>query len=156
MVESSKAKVEQSDEQREGIIRRMREIMELRKWTGREWARRAGLAENNHVNLILGRESVPNLLTAAALAEAAGVRIEWLASGEEPMFAGPGDIGTDARYPSRACAIGAARLVGISPEVIERVQKRNDLTSDPGSLFWLALLQAEEQALGNREPVDNE
>ena len=82
------------------------------------------------------RESMESR-TLAALASAAHVSLEWLATGSF----GPG-IGEDAKYPSRPRALAAAYLVGYSEATIAAVAGLNTPESDPGVDYWMTLLRA--------------
>ena len=77
--------------------------------------------------------------TLAALARAADVSFEWLATGSY----GP-SVPDDARYPSRARAVAAAHIVGYSEAAITAVRGVIDLPADPGVDYWLTLLRAKE------------
>jgi len=77
--------------------------------------------------------------TLAALARAAKVSFEWLATGNY----GP-TIPEDPLYPSRSRAIAAAHIVGYSEAAITAVRVVTDLAADPGVDYWLTLLRAKE------------
>lgn len=62
---------------------RIREILAENQWPARELGRRAGLAET-HISAMLKPDYDPRLSTLAAVADAAGVTLQWLASGALP------------------------------------------------------------------------
>lgn len=65
------------------ISDRIRAILEKHGWSQRELAKRAQLQSNSHINVLLRRngEGV-SVGTMRKIADAAGVRLEWLMSGE--------------------------------------------------------------------------
>jgi len=109
-------------------------------WSGREWARKAQLKEENHVNLIIQRlrenpEATIDAATLVALADAADVSLDWFARG---IGSPQGHrIEPDAEFPSRSLALAAARLIGIDRGVLDEVKKMAGLKTDPGAHFWL-------------------
>lgn len=133
------------------LLERMREVMRMRQWSEREWARRAGLKEEANVNQIMralrkdaDAEKIAG--TAAvwvALARAAGVSLDWLLTGRGSPHSFTVDVHDDPRYPSRARVIGVAHLLGFSEAAISALLDHTP-ERDPGPDYWLRLLQAEQ------------
>ena len=137
------------------LLKRMREVLSERGWDESEWAIEAGLRERTHVSTILRRleakpESSVDMKTLIALADAAGVTLDWLATGREPKYRAVSE--KDPRYPSRGQAIAAARLIGIPEHVIAAVANVDDLSQDPGAAYWLQrlMLAAQEPGTGSK------
>jgi hypothetical protein len=118
----------------------MDQVLEWTGWSGREWARRAKLKEENHVNLIMQRlrddaKATVDAKTLIALADAADVSLDWFARG---IGSPQGHkIEPDGKYPSRSLALAAARLIGVDRGILDEVRKMADLAADPGAHFWL-------------------
>lgn len=133
------------------LLQRMREVMADTGWSAREWARRAGLPEESHVNTIMRRlrakggddPKAMDLVTATKLAQAANVSLDWLALGRGTKGGGWSPIQPDPAYPSRAVAVVAARLAGWPRDGIDRVLRMNAFAADPGLEVWMGLLRAE-------------
>lgn len=99
-------------------------LLVTRAGTARELARRAGLGET-HVSLAIKRAEEKEsgakqrgevgLSTAAALARAGEVRLEWLATGEEPMERGEASQATSPVDRARL----AAKALEYAPAAIE-------------------------------------
>jgi hypothetical protein len=142
----------------ETVIDRMKIVMNLRGWSEREWARRAGLKEESNVNKIITRmASDPTRLagdidTFAKLARAAKVSLDWLALGTGNPVA---DAMTfdDGKYPTRSRVALAAFLMGFPRTAIEAVLARDDLDVDPGWEYWLRLLQLKQAELAAAAPA---
>lgn len=119
----------------------MREILRETGWSQREWARRAGISET-HPRLILQRlEADPDKPTVEVwaivqLADAAGVRLDWLLRGVGPKRADV-DVEQDPLYPSRAAAIAACYALGLPEATIARIRAISGLPADPGERFWI-------------------
>lgn len=133
------------------LLERMQEVMRVRKWSEREWARRAGLKEEANVNQIvraLKKDPDPEKVAGSAdlfvkLARAANVSLDWLLGGRGSPYSFTVDVHDDPRYPSRARVIGVAHLLGFSEAAIRAVSEHAP-DRDPGADYWLRILQAEQ------------
>ena len=128
---------------------RLRWVMGQRGWTMSGWCIAAGLSERTTLDKYFRRikkrpDASMTIAVLVPLAKAAGVSVDWLATGEGTPVPTPTQE-PDARYPTRAQAIQAARVFLYEPEAIERVRLRDDFTRDPGLDYWLALLRAENE-----------
>lgn len=126
-----------------GLLERLQEVLDDTGWTAKEWAVRANLAEPTHLYTSLRRlKAKPDhqldVTTLAALADAAGVTLDWLALGRLPKLSARG--APDPKYPSRSQAIAAARFMGIPEAAIARVATVDDLPLDPGTENWMQRL----------------
>lgn len=133
---------------RVSLLERLEAVLDEREWSAAEWSRRAGLKEPTHLSTFMGRlrkdpEATIDLLTAARLAAAADVSLDWLALGRGSQSGGFVKVEPDPVYPSRAAAIAGAIIVGYRPEAIARVKQVSHFAADPGVEAWLALLRAE-------------
>lgn len=68
----------------EGLVDRIREVMELRGWTAYEFAHRAQLSDSILSNWLRRGVKRPDIEALNKLAAAAGVRVEWLRDGTGP------------------------------------------------------------------------
>lgn len=68
----------------DGLLTRLREVLELRGWTPYELAIRAGVGESIVSNWLRRGVKRPDPETVRKLAATAGVRLEWLRDGEGP------------------------------------------------------------------------
>lgn len=131
---------------------RFRQIMDWTGWSAREWARRAGLREESHVNRLISRlenepDAAVNVDTLARLADAAKVSLDWLWLGRGL----PGAIvegSDDPRYVSRGKIISALWLMGYPPEVGESLLTENGFVDDPGVEYWLDRARTEARRIG--------
>jgi len=127
-----------------GLLERLEEVMEETGWKAREWAKRANLPEATHLYTTLRRlrenpQAKLDVPTLAALADAAGVTLDWLALGKPPKRSAAGK--PDPLYPSRAAAVAAAQFLGSVPEeAIAAVQSVDHLPEDPGPDYWMQRL----------------
>jgi transcriptional regulator with XRE-family HTH domain len=129
---------------------RLSQAMETRGLTGGELGRRAGFSAQ-YINSLRSKERGARLPldTARRLAQALGVAVEWLTSGQGPrerlsdtypiyVEGAPESAPLTDRYPSRAEAIA---LLGtrVEPEVIAalRTTVPDDPAADPGRNFWI-------------------
>jgi hypothetical protein len=119
------------------LAERLERVMSMRGLNPSSWASAAGLPRATVRLAIRGDRESMESRTLAALAAAADVSFEWLATGSFGA-----DIPEDAQYPSRPRALAAARLVGYSQATIAAVASVNDLERDPGVDYWLTLLRA--------------
>ncbi len=132
------------------LLERMKEVLANNRWTGREWARRAELGEENHVNLLMralrnGRERPGDMETWAKLASSAGVSLDWLVLGRGTPHAMQVEIIEDGRYPSRPRVLAVAHWIGFPDAAIRAVSRHiPDGDDDPGPDYWLRLLQTEQ------------
>lgn len=85
----------------DGLVTRLREVMEARGWTPYELAHRAGLSDSHVTNWLRRGVKRPDPEAVRKLAAAAGVRVEWLRDGK-----GPRDLAAfdDARGPEHMSA----------------------------------------------------
>lgn len=141
------------------MLDRMETVLTTRRWSKRKWAELAGLAEPGHVGGLMRRmKKDPHRLagdisTYAKLAEAAGVSLDWLVLGRGLPEGLATLVQEDARYPSRARVIVAARLIGrYSDEVIDAVLAHNDPAVDPGVDYWMSLLDLKRAELPAPRP----
>jgi transcriptional regulator with XRE-family HTH domain len=65
----------------DGLVDRIREVMELRGWTAYEFAHRAQLSDSILSNWLRRGVKRPDIEALNKLAAAAGVRVEWLRDG---------------------------------------------------------------------------
>jgi len=68
----------------DGLVDRIRELMELRGWTAYEFAHRAELSDSILSNWLRRGVKRPDHEALRKLAAAAGVRVEWLRDGKGP------------------------------------------------------------------------
>ena len=113
------------------------------------WAVKAGLSRSmlstfNHRWKAFreGRGNEPTLKRPAleALAKAAGVSFEWLATGE-------GAVSLDARYPSLEAIIAAHPSRWEPGAVAQARSMRLDADGDPGEAWWLQVLDQADTGL---------
>lgn len=132
----------------------METVLKLRGWSGREWARRAELAEESHVTTLMRRmREQPDRLagdveTYTKLAAAAGVSLDWLLLGRGVPGAPAAIVPDDARYPTRPGVLVMAHWLGIPKPVIEAVANHEGPERDPGVFYWLALLNLKHSEVG--------
>lgn len=124
---------------RVGLRERLQDVMDERGWNPAEWAKRAKLKERTHLNTILRRldadpASGVAVQVLVALADAAGVSLDWLATGRLPKYIVRTEL--DQRYPSRSVAIAAARLLGVDERAITLIAAVDDVPVDPGGEYW--------------------
>ena len=127
--------------------------MELRGWNATKWSRLAGVSRG-HVRLTIEneRESIETK-TLIALADTAGVSVEWLATGRGDPLSINLRIADDSKYPSRAKAIAAARLLELDERAIASVLEVSGLSADPGAEYWLSLIRTKQLEHANVAPV---
>jgi hypothetical protein len=123
-----------------GLLERLEEVMSERDWNARQWAIAAKLPAPTHLYTLLRRlkvkpDSTADLATMTALADTAGVTLDWLALGRAPKYALANE--PDPLYPSRKYAIAAARILGRPETAIATVARVDDLATDPGADYWL-------------------
>jgi alkanesulfonate monooxygenase SsuD/methylene tetrahydromethanopterin reductase-like flavin-dependent oxidoreductase (luciferase family) len=140
------------------LLERMQECLDTHGWTAREWARRAGLREPTHVSTIMRRlregdsdRLVGDIETFAKLAEAAGWSLDYLILGRGSPHALTVEVRDDPRYPSRARVLVAAHWLGFSEAAIRALLEHNP-ESDPGTDYWLRVLQTEQLKLPPAAP----
>lgn len=121
------------------LWQRLEQVMEMRDLNPSSWATLAQVPRATVRLAIKEKRESMESRTLAALASVANVSLEWLATGSF----GP-SIPEDSRYPSRPRAIAAAHLVGYSEAAIASVAAIDNLPSDPGVRYWLALLEAKD------------
>lgn len=102
--------------------------------SGRAWAMSAGIGQSTLSELMLGKTTNPEHKTMVALADAAGVSVQWLAHGVGSMDAEPADFADDP-YPSRAPVLAALKLHG-DTEALRRLLAV-EYTEDPGFPVWM-------------------
>lgn len=124
---------------RVGLRERLQDVMDERGWNPAEWAKRAKLKERTHLNTILRRldadpASGVAVQVLVALADAAGVSLDWLATGRLPKYIVRTEL--DQRYPSRSVAIAAGRLLGVDERAITLIAAVDDVPTDPGGEYW--------------------
>jgi len=119
-------------------------VLELRKWSPGKWSGLAGLSRDHVRQVLLKEQESIETRTLIALAKAAGVSVEWLATGSgDPLSSINLRISDDSKYPSRAKAIAAARLLELDERAISAVLEVSDLSSDPGAEYWLSMIRTE-------------
>lgn len=141
-----------------GLLDRILTVLEDNGWSETEWSRRAGLKEATHVSTLIRRlRGNPNATldaqTAAKLADAANVSLDWLLLGRGTKGGAYIVAQADARYPTRGVAIAAGWTFGYKPEAIKRVLCVEHFPEDPGLEYWLALLKAENEIAGRLLPA---
>lgn len=134
-------------------------VLSTRGWSKRHWAELAGLAESGHVGGLMRRMKkdpsrlAGDITTYAKLAQAAGVSLDWLVLGRGEPFGLAPFTPDDAKYPSRARVIAAARLLGrYTDEVIGAVLAHDDPAVDPGVEYWMSLLDLKRAELPAPRP----
>lgn len=122
--------------------------MRRRGWSARRWSIEAKLGDTSHLSGLMRkmRRDGPDIIvggldTWAALAEAAGVSLDWLVHGRgDPWGAVGGQldfpIPTD-RYPTRALALAVGHLFRFSEATLAEVAAIDDFDRDPGAEYWL-------------------
>jgi hypothetical protein len=121
----------------ETLWERLKYVMDSQGLNASGWAEDAELPRATVRLAIKNRRESMESRTLAALAKAANVSLEWLATGGF----GP-NIPADPVYPSRPRAIAAAYLVGYSEATIAAVSAVTGLSGDPGVDYWLTMLRA--------------
>jgi transcriptional regulator with XRE-family HTH domain len=136
------------------LLERMHFVLKSKGWSGREWARRAGLSEENHVNALMLRMKndaegrlAGDIETYAKLAKAAGVSLDWLVLGRGVPVGDAIEVSDDPRYPSRARVVVVAYWLGFPEAVIRAVLDHDAPSVDPGPDYWLRLLQLKQAEL---------
>lgn len=132
------------------LLERLEWVLEEKGWKPGHWARLAGLKERTHVNTIMRRlrdkpESTLDMETAAKLAMAADVSLDWLALGRGSPAGLLIKPESDPRYPTRATAVVGARIFGWNESAVAKVLAVDGFSEDPGLDYWLALLKAEHE-----------
>lgn len=121
----------------ETLWERLQYVLDSKGLNPSGWAEAAELPRATVRLAIKDKRESMESRTLAALAAAANVSFEWLATGRF----GP-NIPVDHVYPSRPRAIAAAYLVGYSDSTIAAVAAIDDVAGDPGVDYWLTLLRA--------------
>lgn len=137
------------------VLERMTEVLSMHRWSRREWARRAGLAEESHVGTLMRRmEDDPegrlagDIETYTRLAAAAHVSLDWLLLGRGTPHGLIVEVAEDPRYPSRARVLAVAHWGGISEAAIRATLAHNEPETDPGAAFWMQFLALKALELG--------
>lgn len=141
------------------LLERMQFVLDSKGWSGREWARQAGLSEENHVNNLMLRmrkdtegRLAGDIETYAKLAKAAGVSLDWLVLGRGVPVGDALEISDDPKYPSRARVVVVAYWLGFPEPVIRAVLDHDAPSVDPGPDYWLRLLQLKQAELAAPGP----
>lgn len=136
------------------LLERMQFVLDSKGWSGREWARQAGLSEENHVNNLMLRmrkdtegRLAGDIETYAKLAKAASVSLDWLILGRGAPTGDALEISDDPKYPSRARVVVVAYWLGFSEAIIRAVLDHDGPDVDPGPDYWLRLLQLKQAEL---------
>lgn len=141
------------------LVERMQFVLDANDWSAREWARRAKLAEESHVGILMRRMAkqpdrlAGDIETYAKLAAAASVSLDWLVLGRGTPNGLVVEIADDPRYPSRARVAAAAHWLGFGEAVIRAVLTHNEPAIDPGYDYWLRLLQLKQIELARALPA---
>lgn len=111
--------------------------------------KRAGLGDASLSQTMTVERPQIGLSTLQKLATALGVRLAWLAIGEEPMreHSDGAVIELDERYPNRARAVAAARRDGYSEAAIAEVMVPLKNSNDLPQTEWAVEIHAAEQRL---------
>lgn len=72
-----------------GISERIESVLAELKISRRELSRRAGLSPSHVEQLTAGRVATPSAVVISAIAHAAGVSVDWLATGADPRWVEP-------------------------------------------------------------------
>lgn len=115
----------------------------------RALARKAGLPSETHVGLILERGAARTAGTVLAkIAEAGGVRLDWLIKGEEPrdVVASPErTVVYDARYPNLEKALGPL-IAELRPKTPARIRSTTFASNrDLTVIEWTRHILAEDE-----------
>jgi hypothetical protein len=125
------------------LLDRIGEILEETKLNPSQLAAKAELKERTHVHTLMRRlrakpDASLDMPTLVAIARAGNVTLDWLITGQEPKR--PPIADADPKYPSRASALAAARLLGWPEAAIAQVAAVDNLASDPGAEHWMQRL----------------
>ena len=119
---------------------RLEEVMHWTGWSAREWARRAKLTEEGHVNALLRRCRMLDTIkvdvsTIGPLAAAANVTLDWLVTGRGHPT-GPLDEFQDPLYPSRGRVVASLKFLDFHQGVAVSILAENGFADDPGLEYW--------------------
>lgn len=128
-------------------------MLKLRKWSPGKWSTLAGLSRDHVRQVLLKAQESIETRTLIALADAAGVSVEWLATGRGDPLSINLRIADDSKYPSRAKAIAAARLLELDERAIASVLEVSGLSADPGAEYWLSMIRTELLKHANDAPA---
>lgn len=128
-------------------------MLKLRKWSPGKWSTLAGLSRDHVRQVLLKEQESIETRTLIALADAAGVSVEWLATGRGDPLSINLRLADDSKYPSRAKAIAAARLLELDERAIATVLEVSSLSSDPGAEYWLSMIRTELLKHANDAPT---
>lgn len=117
------------------LAERLQHVMAATGLNPSSWAKLADVPRATVRLAIKHQRDSMESRTLAALASAAEVSFEWLATGSY----GPG-LPDDARYPSRPRALAAGRLAGYSKATLAAIAGIDTLDHDPGMDYWIMLL----------------
>lgn len=121
----------------------------VRQETGlsyRQWSKKAGIRET-HVSTIRSKPGmIPRSDTLRKLADAAGISLRWLATGEGDWRAQPEPVGRDSKYPNRPRALEACRLLGFSDAAIQQVESQ-ERAADLSPIAWMRLVEVAESEI---------
>jgi transcriptional regulator with XRE-family HTH domain len=122
---------------------RVRWILRARGLSERSLGALAGVSKSYVQTLTSGSNRNPTKSSLDKVARASGVRYDWLARGigpREPYESSESVAPENAKDR----AVAAARILGISEDVIQRVVKRDEThAADPGALYWYHQIEAE-------------
>ena len=117
-------------QKRVSLRERVAAVLKEKKWSAREWARRAGLKSETSVGHVLeGKTEALRAPSMAKLAKAAGVNIDWLTLGEGPKF----PVETDLRAATIATWRAQALYDDQDPEEVDAFLREVSLDAYTGA-----------------------
>jgi transcriptional regulator with XRE-family HTH domain len=134
-------------------VRRTKAVLKERGWSTRELGRRAGISEEHAVKILQRGLSTATAEKAQQIADALGVSLRWLLTGEGPQDVPGGSVDADGpeRYAHRAEAI---EFLGskVDPRAPRAVSEWKLFSSgDPSRTWWIEQILEEEQRILGRE-----
>lgn len=139
----------------ETLADRIRHVLEARRWSQRELARRASIAET-HVNTLLRKldrdpSASVESKTLQKIAQAAGVSMQWLLTGEGPGVADEPASESESDLPPSGVPTTLGGFAGYR-EVEATARK---LAPEVPEWAWLIARNANPLSIGNAPPSVN-
>lgn len=131
---------------------RVKALLKERGWSARELGRQAGMVEEHAIKLLGRGLSTATATNAQKIADALGVRLKWLLTGEGPRDLPASEVRVeyDERYPNRRRALAGLDVAGIElhPRARRAIETRvYHSTTDPPPEHWTReALQLDERA----------
>lgn len=137
------------------LVDRFKFVMEQTGHNPTSWATTAGLSRDHVRQTIINERDSIDIVTVAKLASVTPYSAEWLAFGRGSPLRQGTDVSDDPKYPARAVAIVAARVIGCRETAITAALAVDDLASDPGPGYWLDLIRLKDLEHRQTEPADS-